>query len=542
MKQNTKFTIIAIISIIIFAIAITPVTLQNDTYYTIKIGEHILQTGQIDMKDPFSWHSDLSYTYPHWLYDVITYMVYHFSGFAGIYISTIVLAAILGITLYITNVKLTKNRAIPFFVTIISMYLLRDFIAARAQLITFVLFILTIYFIERFLETRKKRYVIGLVIIPILIVNLHTAVFPFYFVLYLPYIGEYIISNFTNVIVFFKKVEIRKYKKKLMKMTEEEKKEKLNNKIVKLEENNKKCIEDQIKLREKSYKINIVTEKNMKWIIVIFLICTLTGFITPIGTTPYTYLIKTIQGETTQNISEHLPLTLANNIEFMSLLAVYLGILTFTDTKIRLKYGFLLLGMLLLAFNSRRQVSLFILICSYALSQMITVFINKYESKLPHNIEKYFTTMFGKITVISIMLIISILLFKPKIGNQFVSDSSYPVAAAQYIKNNLDVKNMKIYNEYNYGSYLLYNDIPVFIDSRADLYTAEFNEGKDIFSDFMDISNQNIYYEEKFEEYKITHVMTTKKSRLNIYISRDSHYQKLYEDNYFVIYARNRTV
>ena len=41
---------------------ITPrgaVTFQNDTYYTIKIGEHIVQTGQIDMQDPFSWHEDL---------------------------------------------------------------------------------------------------------------------------------------------------------------------------------------------------------------------------------------------------------------------------------------------------------------------------------------------------------------------------------------------------------------------------------------------------------------------------------------------------
>ena len=40
---------------------------------------------------------------------------------------------------------------------------------------------------------------------------------------------------------------------------------------------------------------------------------------------------------------------------------------------------------------------------------------------------------------------------------------------------NLDVKNIKLFNEYNYGSYLLYKGIPVFIDSRADLYAPEFN-------------------------------------------------------------------
>ena len=74
------------------------------------------------------------------------------------------------------------------------MYLIRGYIAARAQLVTFILFILTIFFIEKFLESKKKRYAIGLIIIPILIANLHLAVFPFYFVLYLPYMAEYFIA------------------------------------------------------------------------------------------------------------------------------------------------------------------------------------------------------------------------------------------------------------------------------------------------------------------------------------------------------------
>ena len=49
--------------------------LQNDTFYTIKIGELILNNG-IDMMDHFSIHSNLAYTYPHWLYDVFIYLIY----------------------------------------------------------------------------------------------------------------------------------------------------------------------------------------------------------------------------------------------------------------------------------------------------------------------------------------------------------------------------------------------------------------------------------------------------------------------------------
>src|SRR5699024_2306351 len=105
---------------------------------------------------------------------------------------TCILSCILGISLFIITEKLTKNKVISFIVTIGAMYVLKPYIAARAQLVTFILFAWTIYFIEKFLETRKIRYAIALIIIPIIIANVHAAVFPFYFVLFLPYIGEYI--------------------------------------------------------------------------------------------------------------------------------------------------------------------------------------------------------------------------------------------------------------------------------------------------------------------------------------------------------------
>ena len=77
-KENTKikFNVLAIVCIVLFCIAITPITLQNDTFYTIKIGEQIANNG-IDMQDHFSWHENLPYTYPHWAYDTGMYFIYH---------------------------------------------------------------------------------------------------------------------------------------------------------------------------------------------------------------------------------------------------------------------------------------------------------------------------------------------------------------------------------------------------------------------------------------------------------------------------------
>ena len=100
---------------------------------------------------------------------------------------------------------------------------------------------------------------------------------------------------------------------------------------------------------------------------------------------------------------------------------------------------------------------------------------------------------------------------------------------------------IRFYNEYNYGSYLIYRGIPVFIDSRADLYAPEFS-GKedDIFMDFIDVSSIGVFYEDIFEKYDITHLIMYKNAKINMIIeeTKDPNYKELYSDKYFVVYER----
>lgn len=545
-KQKIKFNILAVVVIILFAFAVSPITMQNDTYYTVKIGELIVNNG-IDMQDHFSWHENLPYTYPHWLYDVMIYLIYNFWGFAGIYVSTIILASILGITIYGINNKLSKNNFVSLVISLIVLYLLKEFIAARAQLVTFILFALTILFIEMFIETKKKRFLIPLVIIPIVIANVHVAVWPFYFILYLPYIAEWIVDIIVKANIIITRIEIiiAKVYKKLT--SKEEDKINLN---LKIQELYKKLDEEKINLekrREKPYKIKIEKSKVCKWLLLICIVTTLTGLLTPLGDVPYTYLVKTMQGNTTENINEHLPLVLINNKEVLISMAMFLAILIFTDTKIKLRDLFMLAGLVLLSFMSRRQTSMLILIGNFIFVKLIVQMINKYDNKTYENIEKFMTGIFGQIITVLLVLSISLIILKPKVNNRFVDESTYPVKACNYILENLDINNIKLYNEYNFGSYLIYRGIPVFIDSRADLYAPEFNgtknedgkyDGRDIFSDFLNISNIGTFYEGKFREYEITHLLMGKNTKLNLLISRDDNYKLLYSDKKFVIYER----
>ena len=146
-------------------------------------------------------------------------MVYSIAEFKGVYILTCILSIILGISIFLVNSKLTKNKSISFIITIGVLYMLQDYIAARAQLVTFILFIWELFFIEKFIENRKIRYGIGLVIISLLIANLHVAVWPFSFVLFLPYIAEYFISLISNVIIY-KKIKVLIIKCRIKLLTE----------------------------------------------------------------------------------------------------------------------------------------------------------------------------------------------------------------------------------------------------------------------------------------------------------------------------------
>ena len=542
-KINTsvKFTILAVILIAIFCIALTPVTLQNDTYYTIKVGEHMAKYG-IDGQDPFSWHEDLAYTYPHWGYDLITYFIYQAFGFTGIYVTTCILSVILGLSIYFVNTKLAKNQLFSFLITIGVMYMIRGYIAARAQLVTFILFVLTIYLIEKFIETKKKRYAAGLILIPLAIANLHVAVFPFYFVLYLPYIAEYILALLAETIIYRKgqalllKIKLKQYKKKA---GQEEKVEELKKKQKELEAKIDKIKIKRTKDLQNPYKIKLTKKANVKWLMIIMLICLLTGLITPLGTTPYTYLAKTMEGNTTQNINEHLPMTLADDTDAMCVLILFLAILIFTKAKIRVSDLFMIGGLCYLMIDSRRQITMFALIGSVVLNRLIMQLLEIYTKQKEKELVEKACKIVGVIMLTGATLLLSYHFGKDKLKENYIDESTYPVKAADFILENIDLGTARFYNEYNYGSYLLFRGIPVFIDSRADLYAPEFSgKEEDIFSDFIDTSSIGTFYGDTFEKYNMTHVIAYKNSKVNMLITKnnDPKYKQLYEDEHFVIY------
>ncbi len=542
--KNILFHAIAVICISIFCCCIAPKVLQNDTFYTIPIGEYIYNNGVSDLTtDNFSWH-ELPYTYPHWLYDLMMFVIYNSFGQAGIYASTMIFTSILGISIYVLSNKKSKNKPVSFVVSVFAIYLMKDFLAARAQLVTFILFVWAVFFIEKFLEKGKIRYAIPLVLMAWLIANLHCAVFPFYFVLFLPYLAEYFLTVLVDLDIDLKLVSrVLKINNKFTK--NEEKKEKISKKLENIESAKAERKRKRNIIRENPYKIKVQKNHVVLLLIAVMAICFASGIFNPAGDGAYTYLVKTMQGNTMQSINEHLPLTLAENYEFAIAVIIFLLILIFTDTKIKLPDLFMLTGLTMLTFYSRRQESVFAIICGPILASLIGAMVEKYDKETFKKLENFVANWFGSIVIICLFIILGTNIIKPHIHSDYIDDTSYPVNASDWILSNLDINNMKLYNEYNYGSYLLFRGIPVFIDSRCDLYSPEFNEdkendieGRDIFADALNIPAISVNYENKFEEYGITHVMLYSNAKLAMILEEDSNYKIIYDEGNFKIFER----
>lgn len=488
MSNKFRLRVFFIISVIFLCISYTYRNIQNDTFYMIKLGEYISKNG-IDFVDHFCWVSKLPYSYPHWLYDLFLYYIYHFGAIFGVYLSTILSFIALVSVVYCLHLKMHKNEFMALFISLLSVFVLSAFVTARAQVLSSIFFMLEVYYLGKLSGTGKKKYIIYLMILSLLIANIHGTSWLFFFILFLPQV-------ISGTIYFFLK---------------------------------KRIIFKRIVLKKKVY---------LKKIIIAFIYCFGMGLFTP-SRICYSYVFRVMMGDSQKYIVEHLPLVVIENPFFVVVVGIFLLVLIFTNVKVYLYELFMIFGLLFVSLVSVRHLSFFYLIGVLYISKICVRTLKKYNDV---TLDILLTVLVKKriiyYGVLFIIVGISCYHFidRDYYKSSFIDEKEYPVGAVAYIKDNLDVNHLKIYNGYNYGSYMLFNDIPVFIDSRCDLYLSEFNELD--YSIFDDSMNMYKNYEKKFRFYGVRYALIQKKDILYQLLSKDSTFQIIYKDKYFVLFER----
>jgi hypothetical protein len=159
--------------------------------------------------------------------------------------------------------------------------------------------------------------------------------------------------------------------------------------------------------------------------------------------------------------------------------------------------------------------------------------IKSLELPVPNKVKSKTLGIIGPITLVLFSLI-----FKFAYNFEAVNLDKFPVNAVRYLKENTDYQNIKIFNDYAYGGYILLNDVKVFVDSRQDLYLKTYNSNCNVYSDYLDVIKGKVHYKDIFEKYNFEYLIISKNSLLETYVSSDAKYEKLLSDKDSVLYKR----
>ena len=88
----------------------------------------------------------------------------------------------------------------------------------------------------------------------------------------------------------------------------------------------------------------------------------------------------------------------------------------------------------------------------------------------------------------------------------------------------------RLYNYYDYGGYLIDQDILVFVDGRADLY------GPYNYQDYYNISQLHNDYEKLIKKYQFDYFLVPSSSPIGIYLKYHENYKKIIQKKGFVLY------
>ncbi|MEM7331456.1 MAG: hypothetical protein AAF490_05120 [Chloroflexota bacterium] len=115
--------------------------------------------------------------------------------------------------------------------------------------------------------------------------------------------------------------------------------------------------------------------------------------------------------------------------------------------------------------------------------------------------------------------------------NEAAITSWYPVAAVDFLEDE-GLANARIYNSYNWGGYLIWRDIPVFVDGRADVY------GDPFLFEYREAFDASLTWEEPLDNYNVDYVIMERGSPLNTLLELHPNWESVYLDDIAQIYSR----
>ncbi|MGN0517974.1 MAG: hypothetical protein ACI4II_04540 [Acutalibacteraceae bacterium] len=392
----------------------------NDYWWHVKVGEWICNNHEIPKVDIFSWYASangMPFTAHEWLSDIIFYVITHLFGSLGMFIFSLLIALGIFSAIYWHNRNRILDNSIIFGIIymIILSALLGIYVYGRPQIFSFVLLGAEVYILYRFINQENTRSIYLIPIIAILWANLHG--------------GSSNLSYILCIIVLICGLFNFDY-----------------------------------------YKLQAtrLSKKQIKTLSIITVL-TIGGLcINPYGVHMLAYPFQNVQDTFMWSIIIEWASPDAKEMSqvicfFLPAFCVIANMIL-SNRKIRLTDAIITLFFLFLFFRSTRFITFFIIATS----------VFAFDYPLENN-KCSALTKTSKLFLIALYILLGFLIIFG-FGNYatlYKEDTLISKAVDDSFIDIIKEDNPShIFNDYNYGETLIYNDLPVFFDSRADVYSG----------------------------------------------------------------------
>ncbi len=474
LKNNLTVEKILFISILIINLGIVYMCLGqgisgNDYWWHVKTGEWIVHNGRIPNKDIFSWlgiNLNIDWIPHEWLSDVIFYFIYRLGGHLAIFIFVLILASCFIVIIhFIVRKVFIKNVLVVSCFLVLMTGVVCNVFYPRPQIFSYYLSLLVVWCLSRFIQPIKTKPLFIIPVITVLWSNLHGGFAALSYVLCL-----------CLLIVTFIPAKGR---------------------IIALD----------------------VSKKTRLKILAVFVLTVLAILVNPLGIKVLIYpflnqgdnLMMTFISEWNAPDCKNLGELLLYFVPIASITIAYVC----NNTKIKLIDFVLFCLFVFLFLRSVRFIMLWYIFALFGgLKYMPPLKIKKNKKPIEY-ITKACTAvaavvfLFYGITNGINSLKTSAAPIKRELSDQII----------QCIKN--EASETRLFNDYDYGGELIFNDIPVFFDSRADLFASQ-----SIMKDGMEMlflepcgDENTVDINKMIKKYKIDRILVRKNRPLYTYLN-----------------------
>ncbi len=458
-----------------------PTGLDNDIWFLLNSGRYVLQHG-IPYIEPFTLHQNMQFVMQQWLSAVVFWGVFAKLGAAGLIALVSVMFGCTVAVIYRTTRLLSDgNFLTSFLLTFLTVSFLTPFMTTRPIIFTLFLLSLELYLLERFIAAGGFKWLIPLPFLSALLVNLHAAMWPVQFVLFLPYL----IDSFRFK---FRIIEGQGYPKKIL-------------------------------LPAVAAMIAA-------------------GFANPYGLDAMTYLLRSYGFAEINLVFEMQPANINNllgKVIFGTLLLIIAIYFFYKKGKTRLRYVLLTVGTAILALSSTRSFVLFVLCSFFPLAYYLK------DLSIPQSKAVETTKGARALRAVLIVLLVGMLgyIFVSKyIAAAKTDELPKSAPAVDYLAANGDQDNMRLYTGYDDGGYAEFMGFKPYIDPRAEVFVKKNNGVDDIMREYYRLQDGETYYKYLLDKYDFTHLLVGKYDILNTYLPYDGDYRMIYNDGEYAIFVK----